>query len=70
MKAELAVFVRIALYIIAGRVTAGGWLPADLQPELVSPAVIEAVTGLIIAGGTVLWYRVSQARAALLKALT
>lgn len=69
MKDELAVFVRIALYAVAGRLTAGGWLPADVQPELVSPAMVEAATGILIGAVTFGWYWVSRARAALKDAL-
>lgn len=69
MKDELIVFVRIGLYMIAGRLVAGGWLPPELQTELVSPGVVEAVTGLILAAGALVWYWVSKARAALKDAL-
>lgn len=69
MKDELIVFVRISMYILAGRLAAGGWLPPELQTELVSPGVVEAVTGLILAAGALVWYWVSKARAALKDAL-
>ena len=65
MKDELIVFVRIGIYMIAGRLVAGGWLPAELQTELVSPGVVEAATGLLMAVGALVWYWVSKARAAL-----
>jgi hypothetical protein len=68
MKDELAVFVRIALYALAGRLTAGGWLPADIAAMLPSPDVVQAVTGALIGVGTLLWYRVSAARKALVAA--
>ena len=68
MKDEIAVFVRIALYAIAGRLSAGGWLPADVAAMLPTPEVVEAVTGVVIGLGTVAWYYVSRARAALVAA--
>jgi hypothetical protein len=65
MKQELAPLARIALYVIVGRLIAGGWLPPELQPELVSPAVVEAVIGLGVFAATFVWYWFSQARNAL-----
>ena len=65
MKQELAPLARIALYVIAGRLTAGGWLPPDMQPELVSPAMVEAMIGLVVFAITYVWYWFSQARTAL-----
>lgn len=69
MKNELTVFVRIGLYALAGRATAGGWLSADIAAMLPAPEVVEAVTGLIIGAGTFAWYWASKARAALKGAL-
>ena len=69
MKDELIVFVRVGIYMIAGRLVAGGWLPADLHSEIVSPGVIEAVTGLLVAAGGLVWYWASKARQALKAAL-
>lgn len=65
MKDELIVIVRIALYIVAGKAMAGGWLPAELHPEVMAPHTVEAVTGLVIAAFTFVWYWFSRARAAL-----
>ncbi|MGL4634924.1 MAG: hypothetical protein ACRCWF_02995 [Beijerinckiaceae bacterium] len=62
---ELAVFVRIGLYIISGRLMAGGWLPPELQVEIVGPAMVEAATGAVVAAGALAWYYFSKARAAL-----
>lgn len=70
MKGELVVFVRIGLYVLAGRAVAGGWLPPELQSEVVSPAMVEAVTGVVLGAGAVVWYWVSKARAALKAAIT
>lgn len=69
MKPELTVLARIALYVVSGRLIAGGWLPAELQPELVSPAVVEAVIGVGVGLATYCWYLVSQARKALYDAV-
>jgi hypothetical protein len=68
MKDEITVFVRIALYAIAGRLSAGGWLPADIAAMLPTPEVIEAVTGVLIGLGTLAWYHFSKARAVLVAA--
>lgn len=65
MNAELIVFVRIALYVIAGWLVRGGWLPADMQSQFVDPATVEAVTGVLVAVATLAWYWVSLARQAL-----
>lgn len=67
MKSELTVFVRIALYAIAGRLSAGGWLPPEIADMIPSPEVVEAVTGLLIGAGAFVWYWVSNARKALVK---
>lgn len=69
MKDELIVFVRIALYIIAGRLVAGGWLPVDMQSELLSQGTVEAVSGALVAIGALIWYWASKARQALRVAL-
>lgn len=68
MKDEIAVFVRIALYAVSGRMTAGGWLPADVAAMFTEPAAVEAVTGVLIGAVTLVWYRLSKARAALVGA--
>ena len=65
MKNELAPIIRIGLYAIAGRLSAGGWLSADVAAMIPAPEVVEAVTGLVLGAATFAWYWVSQARAAL-----
>lgn len=65
MRDQLTVMVRIALYVIAGRLVAGGWLPDDIAVHLTDPALIEIVTGAFVAGGTLAWYWASKARRAL-----
>lgn len=67
MKDEMMVFVRIGLYALAGRLTAGGWLPDDIAEMVKSPAAVEAVTGVMLAVGALVWYWFSKARAALVK---
>ena len=69
MKGELVVFVRIALYVIAGRLAAGGWLPDDMRSQLTDPATVEAVSGVLVALAALAWYWVSKARQALKVAL-
>jgi hypothetical protein len=70
LNAGLLVYVRIALYVIAGRLVAGGWLPPELVPEFVSPVVVEMVAGVLVAGVALVWYWFSRARAVLAKAVT
>lgn len=65
MKQELAPLARIALYIVSGRLAAGGWLPPEAQNELLSPAMTELVAGAAVAAVALFWYYFSQARAAL-----
>lgn len=65
MKAGLLVYVRIALYVLAGRLVAGGWLPPELVPDFASPVVVEMIAGGLVAGLALLWYWLSAARAAL-----
>lgn len=65
---ELTVFVRIGLYMVAGALVQGGWLPSWAQTELVAPAFVEAVTGLLVGAVAMGWYWASQARKALLGA--
>lgn len=66
--AELTVFVRISLYMLAGRLVAGGWLPAEAANYITyDPAFIEAVTGLLVGAVALFWYWLSQARKALRK---
>lgn len=65
MKDELAPIVRIGLYAIAGRLSAGGWLPPDVAAMIPAPEIVEIVSGAIIGAATFAWYWVSKARAAL-----
>ena len=67
LNAGLVVYVRIALYVIAGRLVAGGWLPPELVPDFVSPVVVEMVAGALVAGVALVWYWFSRARAALIE---
>ncbi|MCT4559726.1 MAG: hypothetical protein N4A61_16900 [Pelagimonas sp.] len=61
----VVVFVRIALYMIAGRLVAGGWLPADLASHVTDPAVVALVAGALIGLASLAWYGMSRARRAL-----
>ncbi|MCU0909781.1 MAG: hypothetical protein MUE98_00105 [Rhodobacteraceae bacterium] len=65
MKDELIVMVRIGLYVLAGRLAAGGWLPPGADAHLTSPEAVETVVALIVGAGALLWYLGSRARAAL-----
>lgn len=62
---ELTVFVRIALYMVAGRLVAGGWLPHEVANEFTNPAVVEMLTGAMVGLGALIWYWLSKARRAL-----
>lgn len=62
---DLIVFVRIGLYIAAGRLVSGGWLPEDVAPLFTSPQMVETVTGIVLGGATLAWYWLSKARKAL-----
>lgn len=61
----MTVYVRIALYLLAGWLTAGGWIPEEAQILFTDPAIVEMATGLIVGIGTLLWYIYSKARKAL-----
>lgn len=67
MNPGLTVYVRIGLYLLSGRLMAGGWIPEDVKPMLVSPEMVETTTGFIVAGVTLAWYHYSQARDAIIK---
>ncbi len=66
---ELIVVVRIALFMAAGRLASGGWLPDDLAPYvaeyLTDPMMVERVASGVLAAGTLLWYWFSKARRSL-----
>lgn len=65
MKDELAPIIRIGLYAIAGRLSAGGWLPPDVAAMIPSPEIVQIASGIIVGAVTFAWYWVSKARAAL-----
>lgn len=46
---HISVFVRVVLYIIAGRLSAGGWLPHDAPIMFTDPALVEALSGIVLA---------------------
>ena len=66
MADTLTPFVRYALLIIAGMAVRGGWMPEAIATQMATdPALIEAVTGLLIGTGTTVWYLLSRSRKAL-----
>lgn len=65
MSDELAPIIRICLYAIAGRLSAGGWLPAEAAAMIPSPEIVEIASGAVIGAATFVWYWVSKARKAL-----
>lgn len=62
---ELTVFVRIILWMVVGRLVAGGWIPEDLVGELTSPAMVETAAAAALALGTSIWYFYSKAHKSL-----
>lgn len=67
MNPSLTVYVRIGLYLLSGRLMAGGWIPEDVKPMLVSPEMVETTTGILVGAVTIAWYHYSQARDAIVK---
>jgi hypothetical protein len=70
VKDEGTVLVRIMLWIVLGRLVAGGWLPEDVAAQFTSPAVIEAATSVVFGALLGIWYWLSKARQALLRSKT
>jgi hypothetical protein len=67
MKDELVVIVRIALYLLAGVVGRGGWLPPHIAEMFAAdPAMVELATGAVMFIATFAAYWYSKARKALL----
>ncbi len=69
MKDELAPIIRIGLYAVAGRLSAGGWLPPEVAAMIPSPDIVQIATGAVVGAATFAWYWVSKARAALREAV-
>jgi hypothetical protein len=65
MLDDIAVFVRIALWVLAGKLIAGGWLPEDVRHLVTSPEMVEAFSALILGSGTAVWYWFSKSHRAL-----
>lgn len=64
-KDELIVFVRIGLYILSGALVSKGVFTKDVANQFNDPMLIEAVTGLLIGAGSLVWYWFSRARKAI-----
>lgn len=62
---ELTVFIRIGLYILIGRMIAGGILPVEVQGQVNNPHMVEMMVTGVVALVTGLWYWFSAARKAL-----
>lgn len=66
MTKELAPIVRILLFSLAARLTAGGWLPPEAATVMTTdPAMVELGVALLLWVGTFWAYLRSQARKAL-----
>lgn len=69
-RSQIAVFVRYALMILAGRLASGGWLPEETASELAyDPVVIEVLTALVVGVAGIAWYLISRSRKALVSLL-
>lgn len=64
---EMIVFVRIALYMVAGRAVAGGWMPQEVADMFVSPEMVEIMAGAVLGLISLIWYWVSKARKSLVE---
>jgi len=57
-------FIRYALIALSSYLITSGVSP-DLTEGLTTPEMIEAISGVVMAIGTVIWYLYSKSRAAL-----
>ncbi|MDP0925726.1 hypothetical protein Q0601_00930 [Paracoccus onubensis] len=48
-RTNITVIVRVLLYVIAGVLMRGGWLPGDATIVFTDPAVVELVAGAVLA---------------------
>lgn len=58
----MTAYVRIALYILSGFLIAGGWIPEEAQVLFTDPQIIEMLSGIVVAVGSLVWYIFSEAR--------
>lgn len=48
-RANITVIVRVLLYVLAGVLMRGGWLPHDATIVFTDPAVVEIAAGAVLA---------------------
>lgn len=65
MQGQIALFIRLALYWLAGNISAVGWMTFDraagtLTVNLNSLSIVMA--GVLVAAATWLWSRVAKSR--------
>lgn len=60
----MTVVIRIILYIIAGYLLRGGWIPEDVAEQISNNEelvlLLEAGVGVVVTAGTVLWWRLAK----------
>lgn len=47
-KTNIAVIIRVLLYVAAGVLMRGGWLPHDASVVLSDPALVETLAGAVL----------------------
>jgi len=60
----MTALARIALYIVVGYLSRGGWLPQDIADEISSNPdmvwAIEAGISAMVGAGTLAWWRIAK----------
>lgn len=60
----MTVVIRIILYIVAGYLLRGGWIPEDVAEQISNNEelvlLLEAGVGVVVTAGTVLWWRLAK----------
>lgn len=60
----MTVIIRILLYIVAGYLLRGGWIPQDFADDISNNdellSLLEVGAGMVIAAGTALWWRLAK----------
>lgn len=60
----MSVIIRILLYIVAGNLMRGGWIPEDVANQLSTDEelirLIEMALSGILTAGTIFWWRIAK----------